>query len=331
MEELMKIFASVKVEDLSLDFRPFLVVYKDGRLERFIGNQRVPPSTDAVTGVESQDVVVCPEEEGGVWVRIYKPKGGGGDGGKLPLLVYFHGGGFCVETAASPYYHSHLNALCCKANVIIVSVDYRLAPEHPLPAAYDDSWAAMRWVGIENDHPWIKDYADLSRVFVAGDSAGANIAHNMAKRLGIQNQIENEKLKLKLKGMILIHPFFWGKDRIGSEVEKIAKSPGGSSVEKLWEFVCPGTSGSDDPLINPAMDPELAELAAEKVMVCVAEQDTLRDRGVHYKEAVVKSGCKANIELVETFGETHVFHLLNPGSPNAGPFMDQVAAFLNSC
>lgn len=317
----MKAMATVNVQDLTHDLRPFLVVYKDGRVQRFTGTQRVPASTDTVTGVESLDVAVLPEEEGGVSVRLYKPAGGAGV--RLPVLIYFHGGGFCVESAASPLYHNYLNGLCSKANVLVVSVDYRLAPEHPLPAAYEDSWAAINWVG-QDVHPWIKDHADLSRVFLAGDSAGANIAHHMAKRLG-KEELQN----LGLKGILLLHPYFWGKDRIGSEVQKINAS-GGGLADKVWKFTCPGTSGSDDPLINPATDPDLADLAVEKVMVCVAELDTLRDRGFHYKEVLLKSGCKANVEVVETLGENHVFHLLTPGSPNAAPFMDQVVAFLNS-
>ncbi|XP_021738470.1 probable carboxylesterase 2 [Chenopodium quinoa] len=325
MEEALKAMATVNVQDVTHDLRPFLVVYKDGRVQRFTGTQHVPASTDTVTGVESLDVAVLPEEEGGVSVRLYKPAGG--DVGRLPVLIYIHGGGFCIESAASPMYHNYLNGLCSKANVLVVSVDYRLAPEHPVPAAYEDSWAAINWVGKgdgQDVHPWIKDRADLSRVFLAGDSAGANIAHHMVKRLG-KEKIEN----LGLKGVILVHPYFWGKDKIGSELQKI-KASGGNLADELWGFVCPGTSGLDDPFINPATDPELADLAVEKVMVCVAELDTLRDRGFQYKEVLQKSGCKANVEVVETLGESHVFHLLTPGSPNAAPFMDQVVAFLNS-
>ncbi|KAL2936532.1 putative carboxylesterase 2 [Bienertia sinuspersici] len=149
--------------------------------------------------------------------------------------------------------------LSCKANVMVVSVDYRLAPEHPLPAAYDDSWAGLQWVVQSPRHLWIKDDADLSKVYLAGDSAGANIAHRMAKKLGLENEQNiNINTNILLKGILLIHPFFWGKERIGSEVEKLANSPGSGMADRLWEFVCPGTSGTDDPLINPGMDSQLA-------------------------------------------------------------------------
>ncbi|KAL9240106.1 hypothetical protein vseg_014364 [Gypsophila vaccaria] len=326
--EIMKALASVKQEDILDDYRPFLVIYKDGKVHKFLGNYSVPPSIDTATGVESKDVVVSPETGG--YVRMYKPRGLK-DGEKVPLLVYFHGGGFVVESASAPVYHSYLNAVTSKANVIGMSVNYRLAPEHPLPAAYDDSWAALEWVrkGVAGDEPWLKEHADLGRVFFAGDSAGANIAHHMAKRVGNCDTSD----KLILKGLVLVHPFFWGEERIGSESQKMIASgegPAGSLANKLWKLVNPGTSGSDDPLLNPGMDTELEKLAGEKMLVFVAEQDSLRDRGIYYKEVVLKSGWKGEVDVVETTEENHVFHLINPASPKAAHLMEQFAAFLNS-
>lgn len=86
----------------------------------------------------------------------------------------------------------------------------------------------------------------------------------------------------------------------------------------------------DDPVLNPAMDLDLGELGGEKVMVFVAEYDPFRDRGVQYEEVLIKSGCKASVEVVETLGEGHCFYLQDPDSMNAGLFMNQIAAFLNS-
>ncbi|KAK9725779.1 hypothetical protein RND81_05G168600 [Saponaria officinalis] len=326
MEEMvMKALASVKQEDVLHDYRPFLVIYKDGKVQKFLGNFSVPPSIDTVTGVESKDVVISSET--GVYVRMYKPQSIK-PGEKVPLLVYFHGGGFVVESASSPPYHSYLNALTSKANVIGVSVNYRLAPEHPLPAAYDDAWAALEWVR-RADEPWLKEHVDMGRVFLAGDSAGANIAHHMAKWASSCDT----GVKLVPKGIVLVHPFFWGGERIGSEARKMTageKGPSGALADKLWKLVNPGTSGSDDPMLNPGMDPELETLAGEKVLVLVAEKDALRDRGFHYKEVLQKSGWKGEVEVVETKEENHVFHLINPASPKAAHLMEQFVSFLNS-
>lgn len=102
-------------------------------------------------------------------------------------------------------YHNYVSSLSAKANVIVVSVHYRLAPEHLVPAAYEDSWAALRWVAYHfniNGHgyeAWLKDHADFTRVFLAGDSAGRNIVHNMA----VQASFEDLN-GIKLAGICLV-------------------------------------------------------------------------------------------------------------------------------
>uniref|UniRef100_A0A7C8ZZ25 Carboxylesterase n=1 Tax=Opuntia streptacantha TaxID=393608 RepID=A0A7C8ZZ25_OPUST len=321
MEEFMASIAAINSDDLLHDFRPFLVVYKDGRLRRLLGTEDpLPAGSDGLTGVESKDVVVSPET--GVFFRLYKPPNLNPNQ-KVPLLIYIHGGGFCIESAKSPLYHHHLNSLSSKANVIIASVDYRLAPEFPLPTAYDDVWSAIEFVAAASaSDPWLKEHADYSKVFFAGDSAGANIAHHMAKR------IANQPLpNFTLNGVVLINPYFWGEERIGSE--RLKEQSGAGMAARLWKFVCPGTNGADDPLINPAKDPELAKLGGSKVLVLVAEKDALRDRGVLYKETLEKSGWKGAVEVVETAEEDHVFHLMKPSSANAAELMNRLVAFFN--
>nr|XP_028964991.1 probable carboxylesterase 12 [Malus domestica] len=93
-------------------------------------------------------------------------------------------------------YHNYLNSLASAANVVAVSVNYRLHPEYPLPAAYDDWWAAVKWVASVNSHvygngseDWLNLLADFHRVFSAGDSAGANIAYQMGLRVGSEGLV----------------------------------------------------------------------------------------------------------------------------------------------
>ncbi|KAL6963979.1 hypothetical protein U1Q18_034984 [Sarracenia purpurea var. burkii] len=306
--------------DLVINFPLFIRVYKDGRVERLIGTDVVAPSTDPDTGIQSKDVVIDPQTA--VSARLFLPKTADPNQ-KLPLLIYFHGGGFCVESAFSPEYHNYLNSLVAEANVVAVSVDYRRAPEHPLPAAYGDSWAALKWVASHSaggDDEWLKNRVDFDRVFFGGDSAGANIAHHMAIRVG------SEGLSgVNLVGIFLIHPFFGGKEPIGGERENLKRK---GFSDKLWMFVFPSSSGSDDPLFNPGMDPKLSALGCKKVLVCVAEKDLLRDRGWYYKEELGRSGWTGTAEVVETAGETHVFHLFNPTCDNAVAMLKRVAVFL---
>ncbi|XP_052181888.1 probable carboxylesterase 12 [Diospyros lotus] len=316
----------VTSSELVFDFPFFIRAYKDGRIERLIGTDVVPPSTNPVTGVQSKDVVLVPET--GLSVRLYLPKTAADPGHKLPLLLYFHGGGFCIETASSPTYHNYLNSLVDEAKVVVVSVDYRRAPEYPLPVAYDDSWAAVKWAASHSagggPEMWLNDYVDFDRVFFAGDSAGGNIAHNMALRIGSEG-ING----IKVVGMVLIHPFFWGKDPIGVPDQGDGGAPPSGLADKLWMFVCPTSSGSDDPLINPVKDPKFGSLGCVKVLVCVAEKDSLRDRGRYYCEELGKSGWRGTAEIMEAAGENHVFHLFSPATDNAVAMLKRVASFIN--
>ncbi|XWS39968.1 hypothetical protein CRYUN_Cryun18bG0099900 [Craigia yunnanensis] len=308
--------------EVAVDAAPFLRIYKDGRLERLSGNQIVPPGLDPITNVESKDVLYS--KETGQSVRLYIPKNVS-SAQKLPLLVYFHGGAFCVETAFSPTYHSYLNSLVAEANVVAVSVDYRRAPEHPIPAAYDDSWAALKWVashyGGNGPEEWLNCYVNFHKCYLSGDSAGANIAHHIAIKTG------KEKLDgVNLVGIVLTHPYFWGKEPVGDETKDPAER---EKIEEIWRFASPTTSGSDDPWINPIDDQSLASLGCTKVLVCVAEKDILRHRGWYYCEKLKKSGWGGEAEMMETQGEDHVFHLFEPTCESAVAKLKKVAAFMN--
>ncbi|KAL3814211.1 hypothetical protein ACJIZ3_015479 [Penstemon smallii] len=312
---------AAKSNEIVHDFFPFLREYKDGRIDRIWVQNMVPPSIDPQTNVESKDIIISPEND--ISARLYLPKNPNPHN-KLPLLVYFHGGGFFVESAFSQLYHEHLNVLVKEANVVALSVNYRLAPEHPLPIAYEDSWLALKWVSSESENEeWIRDYADLNRVYLGGDSAGGNIAHKMAILIG------KESLSgMKLCGVFLNCPFFWGEVAIGNEEthEVITKS----YTDKLWRYVSPSANGCDEPWINPGMDPDLSSLGCKRVLVYVAEKDILRARGWHYKEALEKSGWGGEVEVVDVEGEEHDFSVTNPDGKSAMAMFKKLASFLNS-
>ncbi|KAL0422646.1 UNVERIFIED_CONTAM: 2-hydroxyisoflavanone dehydratase [Sesamum latifolium] len=252
---------------------PFIRVYKDGRVERLVGTEVVPASVDPTTGVRSKDVVITAPELH-ISARLYLPKTATSTH-KLPLLVYFHGGAFFTESAFSPTYHNHLNSIVAEANVVAVSVNYRLAPEHPLPIGYQDSWHALKWVFSHSEgngnETWLKNYADFMHVYLGGDSAGGNIAHNMAIRAGLDHEMD----RAVIDGMFLNCPHFWGKTPIGNEASNPKEE---ARMESIWIHAYPNSTGFDDPLLNPAMDPNLWKLGCKRVLVYVAEKDILRDR-----------------------------------------------------
>ncbi|CAN1307369.1 Probable carboxylesterase 13 [Linum perenne] len=169
MESSPSTAAAAAAEELPREYPPFLRIYKDGTVERLVGTKTVPP--DPTPSVQSKDVAYSDIQSS----NRSKSENEKNKKKKLPVLVYFHGGAFLVESAFSPTYHTYLNSIVAAANVIAVSVDYRRAPEHPLPIAYDDSWTALEWIGSHRSGSgselWLNEYADLDSVFLAGDSA----------------------------------------------------------------------------------------------------------------------------------------------------------------
>ena len=292
--------------EVEFECLPLFRVFKDGVVERLRGTETVPPSDVPQNGVVSKDVVISPET--GLSARLFLPMTATPDR-KLPILIYIHGGGFVIESPFSPLYHPHVVSLASAANVIAVSVHYRRPPEHPIPIPHDDTWDAFQWVAAHSSgqgpEPWLNHHAKFDRVFFAGDSAGANIAHNMAMRTGT-----TQPPNVKICGIVLVHPYF-----------------GNNGPDRLWNYLCP--SGVHNLLFDPAVDTKLSILGCGKVLIFVAGKDVLKDRGFCYYEAVKKSGWGGAVEILESEGEEHVFHLFNPDCDKARALIQKFASFMN--
>ncbi|KAL7598945.1 hypothetical protein Lser_V15G24689 [Lactuca serriola] len=300
-------------------------IFKDGRFQKLQVPDIVPAGVDPSTGVNSKDVVFSSQNN--VYARLYIPKTTTLNH-KLPLLIFYHGGGFMIESAKSSLYHNFLNLIVSEANVVAVSVDYRLAPEFPLPVAYEDSWEAIKWVAKHvngnGPEPWLNEYVDLQNIFLAGDSAGGNIAHHMAIRVG-----SDTPTGLRFQGVILLHPYFWGKERVGKESDFIEPWLIGF-LEDSWAVAHPESSGLDDPLINPGMDPNISGMGCSEMLVFIGGNDFFRERGLYYKEVVEKSGWKGDLQVVENEGEEHVFFLFKPSCANACTLHNRICTFINN-
>jgi acetyl esterase/lipase len=306
---------------VAFDFSPYLIMYKSARVHRLAGTSRVPPGVDEDTGVTSKDVVI--DNGTGLAARMYLPppasSGKRKDRGRLPVLVFYHGGAFVIESAFTPLYHDYLNAVTAKARVVAVSVNYRLAPEHRLPAAYEDSWQALNWVARNAEsgpEPWLWDRGNLSRLFLAGDSAGANIAHNVAMRAGTEGGAP-------VTGVLLLDPYFWGKKPVPGELTDPATR---REYETAWSFICGGQYGIDDPLVMPAA--EWRRMAASRVVVTVSGNDNFRPRALAYAAALRHSGWKGEVEEYETAGEGHTYFLNKPKDPKSVKELAFVTGFL---
>ncbi|KAI4388609.1 hypothetical protein MLD38_000921 [Melastoma candidum] len=180
METSAEIGGDVKEVDLVI---PGIVrLYKDGTIDRLMLMDVVPPSPVPVDGVSSKDVMVNIKPRDGqeagrsLGARIFLPDLPGKAHEKLPLLLHFHGGGFFIGSPFSAIFNGFLMAIAAKAGVVVMSLDYRLAPEHPIPVAYEDSWETLIWVAGHRDgsgpESWLNDRVDFGKIFLGGESAG---------------------------------------------------------------------------------------------------------------------------------------------------------------
>ena len=184
-------------KEIAAEIPPYIHVYKDGMVERPQNTPIVPSCLhDPQTGISSKDIVIS--DNPSIAACLFLPKfthskqKDHNQIQKLPILVYFHGGGFFFESAFSQLYHNYFNVFVSQVDVIFVFVQYRLAPEHLLPEAYDDCLGALQWVASHatndlspnNTEQWLIYHGDLHRIYVGGDSAGGNIVHNITMRAG---------------------------------------------------------------------------------------------------------------------------------------------------
>lgn len=308
-------------------------VFKDGHVERpeivpCVSSATLPPEL----GVISRDVVV--DQPTNVWARFYAPTVS--HAAKLPLLVYFHGGGFCVGSAAWSCYHEFLAKLAAKSSCLIMSVNYRLAPENPLPAAYEDGFKALVWLKqraadhrlhTSQGHQWWSRRCDFARIFLAGDSAGANIAYNLSTRLASN---EDKSLRpLVMRGLVMLQPFFGGEMRTSSERSTATQASSALSLaasDTYWRLALPAGANRDHPWSNPLGNNNRAAwrgtgsktIETKKLLptlVCVSEMDILRDRNLEFcgelgrRSAAVKK--KVVVEWEVYGGVGHAFQVLS--------------------
>ncbi|VFQ74136.1 unnamed protein product [Cuscuta campestris] len=151
----------------------------------------------------------------GLHLRIYRPRSPAeAAAAALPVVIFFHGGGFCFGSRTWPNSHAACLRLCSGLRAIVLAPDYRLAPENRLPAAADDAFRAVKW--LAGREGVLGEGVDFGRVFVVGDSSGGNLAHHLAVRLRAGSP---ELAPVRVRGYVMLAPFFGGTVRTKSEAE----------------------------------------------------------------------------------------------------------------
>ena len=269
-----------------LDAVPFRLSTEDGveaARQRLRDLPRRPLHPDL--RVEDRDI---PGPGGPLGIRIYWPSAGPAPG--APVVLFFHGGGFVVGDLDTHDGTARQHAV--GADAIVVSVDYRLAPEHPYPAAVEDAWAATLWV-IEHG-PELG--ADTSRMAVAGDSAGGTIAAATAQRA----RDAADKGGPGLRFQLLWYPSTLWDPSLPSFAEN-ATAPilDTQAIAAFSRWYAGEVDLSDPP---PGMAPGRAKNMAglAPAYIGVAGHDPLRDDGIRYGELLAAAGVPVEVHNAET-------------------------------
>jgi len=297
-------------------------VFSDGSVNR-IALELAPACPESSSkGYKSKDVIIDPSKP--ITARIFLPDTPAAVA-QLPVLVYFHGGAFCIGSTTWNMYDYFLGKLSVASKAMVFSVDYRLAPENRLPIAYEDCYSSLEWLSHKvSSDPWL-ERADLSRVFLSGDSAGGNIVHHVAIR-----SIQDKACHVNIRGLLPIHPYFGSETRTEREGEDGAAEDV-AKFDMFWALTVPEGSNRDYYGCNF----EMAELSAGEwnhfpaAMVVVAGLDMLKERGVLYAEFLKKKGVK-QVKLVEEQGQTHVYCVSHPESAAANLLRNQMSEFIQS-
>jgi acetyl esterase len=255
----------------------------------------------AVGSVEDR-TIPGPEEE--IPVRIYRPEGEG----PFPVVTYFHGGGFALGDLES--HDTACRELTNASEAAVVSVEYRLAPEHPFPAAVEDAYGATEWV---SENAAVFD-GDTDRVAVAGDSAGGNLAAIVAL-------MARDYAAFELAYQLLVYP------AVSFDIEWPSYEANGegyflTTADMEWYSAqyAPSPIHARNPYAAPMKACDLSDVAPATVVT--AGFDPLRDEGIAYADRLAEDGVETVHRHYE--GMIHGFYSMLDEPVEIGPGHDAI-------
>ena len=238
---------------------------------------------------------------------------GPSDEAGLPVVVFFHGGGWVIGDLES---HDHMaRVFASKAECVVVAVDYRLAPEHKFPSAADDAWAALEYVATHAEELGV----DADRIAVAGDSAGGNLAAVVAVQARDSEHVE-------VISQVLLYPVTDGECDRPSMAEN---AEGYMLTRSAMDWFHEQYAADDGDRRDPRYSPIYADLeGVAPAVVVTAEYDPLRDQGNAY--AVALSDAGVDVVHTQYEGMIHGFFSMDAGLDSAKEAQDDVAAALKA-
>jgi acetyl esterase len=276
---------------------------RPARMERakLVGGAAVP-----LARVED---IAIPGADGPIPARLYAAH----DGGIHPALVYFHGGGFVFGNLET--HDTICRALAHESGAVVISVDYRLAPEHKFPAAVEDAYAATLWVAANAPALGI----DARRIAVGGDSAGANLATVVAIRC-------RDAGGPPLAAQVLLYPVTDSSSLDKGSYLEFAQGYGLTRAAMDWfgKHYLGSAEDGRNPEASPLLAPNLAGLPP--ALVITAEFDPLRDEGEEYAERLRQAGVAVTFERYA--GMIHGFVAMRGVISGGDRAIRQAAGFL---
>lgn len=266
----------------------YTMTLEQARAEDLRSIQEAAGNPEPVSDVGERDI---PGQGGPLRIRVYRPIPLSGDGGPLPVLLYFFGGGWTLGTIDTS--DAICRSLTNNVGCVTVSVGYRLAPEHRFPAAVDDCFAATRWVA---DNAAELD-VDPGRIAVGGDSAGGNLA-------AVVSLLARDRGGPRLAHQLLVYP----NTDYQADTPSMRESTdpllfNRHSVDWYWGHYLNSPADGANPLVSPLRMPDLGGLPAATVIT--AEYDPLRDEGERYAKRLEQAGVP--VELTRYDGMVHGF------------------------
>lgn len=273
----------------------------DPTTARNLTSAGIVPSTEAVAEIDDRTL---PGPDGEIPVRIYTPQGTGPFG----VLVFFHGGGWVICSVES--HDGVCRTLANTAGCVVVSVDYRLAPEHPFPAASEDCYAATRWVA--DNAASIR--VDADRIAIGGDSAGGNLAAAVAL-------MARERGGPTLRHQMLVYPvtdYTFDTPSYAENAEGYLLTR--NDMRWFWGHYLTSDADGDDPLAS-VLRADLRGLPPAHVVT--AEFDPLRDEGEAYASRLRDAGVATTMTRFD--GMIHGFFSMGAAMDAAGTAVDEAA------
>ncbi|TVU37534.1 hypothetical protein EJB05_10853, partial [Eragrostis curvula] len=290
---------------------------------------RASPCPDA-SGVRSFDVTM--DASRGIWARVFAPSASAApDGRPLPVIVYYHGGGFVLFSPAVGPFNGVCRRLCAAVGAVVVSVNYRLAPEHRCPAAYDDGVDALRFLDAHGGVPGLDAASgvavDLANCFLAGESTGGNIVHHVANRWAAEWQAS--AAHLRVAGIFPVQPYFGGEERTASELrlEGLAPVVNLKRSDFSWKAFLPAGADRDHPAAHVTDENAGIAEAFPPAMVVIGGFDPLIDWQRRYVDVLRRKGKE--VEVAEFPDAFHGFYGF-PELADAAKVLQDMKAFVDS-